>query len=416
MLSLYRSASVSHVAAVAAVGVILGIGFAGRTDAQEINFVPFAEATAEWDSNRSLVRPPRSAASYGGRAGAEIRDLTPRSYTDLVAQINYTDVPQLGFNWTSGKVALKSDFRTLQGDYTLLAAYRRDDTFYTEFGHAAFNNDLTPTSPDTNGTAKVTTGITRESYELDPGFEYELTPRLGLEGDFRYNAVRYSIQTPGELVNYTSPYAGVNLDWATSARSSIGIGPYFSHYEQSGGSNTTDSEGVSFAYNYKASDITRMSVVLRVEHDRINLADFGRQSDTTWGLEWVGTHKYRVGNVQFSIGRFLEPSSIGGRVALNQFRAQFYRPFSARLSFTGALRFTHTELIGNNLGVNQTAENRTNAEMYLRFEITPKWYVSGGYIFARAVDLGQSDLAYSNGVLLTVGYRGLEPPRPPDNR
>jgi hypothetical protein len=54
--------------------------------------------------------------------------------------------------------------------------------------------------------------------------------------------------------------------------------------------------------------------------------------------------------------------------------------------------------------------------MYLRFDITRTWYVQGGYIFARVKDLGVQDLAFSNGAILTVGYRGLEPPRPVDIR
>jgi hypothetical protein len=48
--------------------------------------------------------------------------------------------------------------------------------------------------------------------------------------------------------------------------------------------------------------------------------------------------------------------------------------------------------------------------------MTPTWFVQAGYIFARSRDLGVSDLAYSNGVLLSVGYRGLEPPLPRDTR
>jgi hypothetical protein len=178
--------------------------------------------------------------------------------------------------------------------------------------------------------------------------------------------------------------------------------------------NTTDTGGAAFSYNYKTSDVTRMSVVLRVERDRIQALDFSPQSTTAWGLEWVGTHKFQVGNVQFSMGRFIEPSSIGGRVTLDQARFQVYRPLSARVSFTGAVRATHTEVVGNALEAVAPPENRTNAEMYLRYQMTRTWYVSGGYIFARSRDLGQDDLAYSNGVLLTVGYQAVEPPRPVD--
>jgi hypothetical protein len=413
MSSLYRNSVVRHATAFAVAEALLALcTLVPPAAAQEVNFVPFGSASAEWDSNRLLERPPASAASYGGLVGADLRDLTPRSYTDLSAQVLYTDIPQLGYDWTSANVALKSDFKTLAAEYTLLADYRRDDSVYTEFGQAAFNNGLTLTSPDTNGTAAVRTGITRDSYELDPGFDYNFSARLDLEGDFRINSVRYSVQTPGQQVDYTSPYAGLTLNYDTGPRSSIGVGPYFSRYQETGGTNTTDSDGAAFTYNYKTSDVTRMSLVARVERDHIDMLDFSPQTTTAWGLEWVGTHRFQVGKVQFSIGRFLEPSSIGGRVALSQFRVQYDRPLSERLSFSGAVRATHTELIGSALAAQEPPENRTNAEMYLRYDITRTWYVTGGYIFARSRDLGESNLAYSNGVVLTVGYRGLEPPRP----
>jgi hypothetical protein len=417
MSSLYRNSAIRDAATHVVACALFMLGLLVQPAAgQEINLVPFGSATAEWDSNRLLSRPPASAGSYGGVVGADLRDLTPRSYTDLSAQIAYTDIPQLGFSWTSGNAALRSDFKTLEGEYTLLAAYRRDDSLYTQFGHAAFNNDLTPTSPDTNGTGNVTTGITRQSYELDPGFDYNLTPRLDLEGDFRLNSVRYSVQTPGQEVDYTSPYAGLTLNYDTGPRSSVGIGPYYSRYQETGGTNTTNTEGAAVTYLYKTSDVTRMSLTARVERNHIDMLGFSPESVTSWGLEWVGTHKFRVGNVQFSIGRFLEPSSIGGRVALNQFRAQYVRPLSERLSFSGAVRVTHTVLVGSALAAEQPQENRANAELNLRFDITRTWYVAGGYIFARAADVGVPDLAYSNGVLLTIGYRGLEPPRPAGNR
>jgi hypothetical protein len=159
-----------------------------------------------------------------------------------------------------------------------------------------------------------------------------------------------------------------------------------------------------------------MTLTLRVERNHIDMLDFSSQSVTSWGIEWVGTHKYRVGSVQFSIGRFLEPSSIGGRVALDQIRVQYVRPLSARLSFSGAVRVTNTDVIGNALAAEEQPEHRTNAELYLHFDMTPTWFVQAGYIFARSRDLGVSDLAYSNGVLLSVGYRGLEPPLPRDTR
>src|ERR1700729_3033140 len=168
MSSSYRKSNTRRIAPLAMGGVLAALyALPGRVLAQEISLVPFGNATAEWDSNRQLSRPPASAASYGGLVGADLRDYGPRSFMDLTASIAYDDVPQLNYDWVDGIAVFKSDFRTLNADYTMLADYRRDSTFVTEFGQANFNNSLTLTSPDTVATSNVTTGITRESYEID---------------------------------------------------------------------------------------------------------------------------------------------------------------------------------------------------------------------------------------------------------
>lgn len=427
MSSSYRRLNMHRVATFAMGGVVAALYLLPQAVlAQEISLIPFASATTEWDSNRQLSRPPVSAASYGGTVGGDLRDYGPRSFMDLTAQISYFDVPHLNFDWTDGSAAFKSDFRTLNGDYTLLADYRRDSTFTTEFGQANYGNGLTPTSPDTVATSSVTTGITRESWEIDPGFAYNFTPRLDLEGDFRVNQVHYNEQFIGQRVNYTSPYAGLTLNYDLTQRSSIGIGPYYSRYDEAGGvvltptggaaimggGNTTQTGGTALTYLYKTSDVTHVQLLMRVERSHIEEAGIPTQDVTSWGVELVGTHKYQVGNIQFSVGRFLEPSSVGGRVALNEARAQLNRPLSARLTFVGAVRISDIESIGSFLSTLAPPEHRVNSELWLTYNITKKWYVTGGYIFVRSVDLGQDNLAYSNGAMLTIGYRGLEPPRP----
>lgn len=425
MSSSYRKPNQHWVAPVFMSGVLAALcALPGRLPAQEISLVPFANATGEWDSNRQLSRPPVAAGVYGGMVGADLRDYGPRSFMDLTASVAYFDVPHFNYDWVNGNAAFKSDFRTLNADYTMLADYRRDSTFVTEFGQANYNNSLTLTSPDTVSTSTVTTGITRESYEVDPGFDYNFTPRVDLEGEFRVNSVHYDEQFVGQRVNYVSPYAGFTLNYDVSQRSSVGIGPYYSRYDQQGSvtsnvdgvltteSGTTTTGGGAFTYNYKTTDVTHVSLILRVERNHIDEAGFLTQDVTSWGAELVGTHRYQVGNIQFSVGRFLEPSSVGGRVALNEVRAQLNRPLTARLTFMGALRVADIETVGNYLSSLEPPEHRINAETWLTYNITKTWYVTGGYIFVRSRDLGEDNLAYSNGVMLTFGYRGMEPPRP----
>jgi len=118
-------------------------------------------------------------------------------------------------------------------------------------------------------------------------------------------------------------------------------------------------------------------------------------------------HRFLTSQVRYSIGRFLEPSSFGGRTTQDQFRVQYTRSLSERLQFNSAVRFTRYKDVGNIQ--NAETRERGNAELSLRTLITPLWYVSGGYRFAYQHLPSQLHAVSSNGVFITVGYHGREP-------
>ena len=63
---------------------------------QEINFVPFGSASAEWDSACWPVSRALQATVVW------LVDMISRRPTRTLRHRSYTDIPQIGYNWTSG--------------------------------------------------------------------------------------------------------------------------------------------------------------------------------------------------------------------------------------------------------------------------------------------------------------------------
>src|SRR5690606_33260587 len=96
--------------------------------------------------------------------------------------------------------------------------------------------------------------------------------------------------------------------------------------------------------------------------------------------EVTGVRQNRVGNVRYSIGRFLAPSSVGSRRETDQLQVQYLRPLGPRLAFNGAVRLWRDRRIGNDDG-NRDGD-RARAELALRGELTRTLYLAGGYRYS----------------------------------
>jgi len=377
--------------------------------AQQIAFVPQAEATAEWASNRILTIPATSASDESIKLGGDLLRISPRSNLDLRPLLTFQNGSIRNLDNIEALVDFAGDYRTLKGEYTLNSEYHREDAYNAQYGVAGFNT-LNPNVPDTAGTGAVVTGLTKSTYLFDTGFSYKFTQRWGIEGSANFDAVRYSTDISGDLVSYNSPYVGLDLVWVTSQTSQLGIGPYYTRFDpirHDVGAQLSDDYGISASYRIRTSQLSTSTITARLERDRSPLPGSGNDTTTTWALEWVGLQKFLTSALRYSVGRFLEPSSFGGRTTEDQARVQYTRTLSERLLFNSAVRFTRYTDVGNQ---NAGTRNRGNADLSLRVLITPLWYVSGGYRFAYQNLPSQPHAASSNGVFITVGYHGREPP------
>jgi hypothetical protein len=384
--------------------------------AQEVAFVPQGQIGAAWVSNQSLTEPPGpSGQVYRTTVGGDLLRRTAVSDLDFRPLISFQHSAQLNnLDSVEALVNLLSDYRTLRGEYSLVGEYHREDSYNSQYGISAFN-PLNPNAPDTAGTGSIVTGNTKTTYEVAPEFAYDLTQRLSVSGSADLIAVRYSTDVAGQLVSYNSPTVDLGLGWALNPTTRITIGPYYAYYNpvnDTEGAVKTTTWGVSGDYVTKFSSVSQSRITVRVEHDTSPAAfSVPSFSQTIWGVEWVGFHKFLTSRIQYSIGRFLQPDSVGGRVESDQFRVQYNKLLTQRWSVTAAVRLTRNTDIGAVAIENDNNRDRADAQVIVGYLLTPVWSVTAGYRYAYLKDVAATTSAHSNAVNLTVSYHGLEPPR-----
>jgi hypothetical protein len=384
--------------------------------AQEVAFVPQGELSTEWTTNRQLSIPASpNAEDYMLSLGGDLIRRTEVSDIDLRPLVTVQESPKVSdLDRFEALVDLLGNYRTLRGEFSVRAQYHREDAYNSQYGLVAFK-PINPNLPDTTGTGAVVTGVTRTTYDVEPDFSYDLSPRVSLVGGAEMLAVRYSTDVPGLLVSYDSPEVDVGLAWALSQNSHFSVGPYYTYYEpvnNSDDSVRSNATGISFNYDNKFSAESKSRLTVKIERDT-SPAALGAPSSShvSWGFEWVGMHHFLTGNVQYSIGRFLEPSSSGGRSSVDQIRAQANKFLTARWSVSGAVRLTRSSDIGNIIVEQDETRDRANANVAISYLLTPEWYLSGGYRYAYLNDLSQTGFAHSNAIFISIGYHGLQPPR-----
>lgn len=380
--------------------------------AQQVVFVPEMQLWAQYDSNR-LLDPvtPRSAETYWLQVAGDLKSISERSDVELRPQLTLQDSTLSSVDRFEALVDLKADYRTLRSIWSILSEYHREDASNAQYGIAAFN-PLNPNAPDTVGTGDIVTGLTKTTYSVEPDFTYQATQRLSLEATTRFDAVRYDVEVPDQFISYNNTYAEFDGYWSVSQRGQLGFGPYYALYDpRENDAARVSSYGVDLSYRFNWTRIDRSTVSLRAEHDTFTQSGVADESRNTFGLEWVGYHKLQAGMVQYAIGRFMEPSSVGSLVGLNQIRVQYRHDFTARLQFAGSVRLSRSDDLSDG-----SHEDRAILQVALVRRLTELWSLSGGYRFAyqklRELDSGvivTDPAARNNGVFINVAYHGREP-------
>ena len=393
----------------------LAVLLAPAVEAQQLSFVPSVQGTVEYDTNRNLSSNNKQSGEwYEAVFAADMLRTTARSELEARPEVRIQDSSISTLDRLEARLGLRALYRTQRTLYTAVANYDRQDAYNSEYGLVAFN-PLNPGAPDTVGTGAIVTGITRSSYNFSPDIVHQFTERLSGELDGNFTAIRYDINIPQTLISFNAPYLELSGVYALSERAQLGIGPYYSQFDPVNGAAVgalkSRSYGADISFRYLTSQLTRSILALKVGRDDQDQFVGPNRVTTAWGLEWTGTYKWPTADIRYSIGRFIEPSSVGGEVGINQFRVQYNRRLSARFSGQASVRVTRTDPINKD-----TTGHRTRAygEASLQYALSRNLVLSGGWRGGWQRLPGQADqmrTAQTHGVFITLGFHGLNPQR-----
>ncbi len=394
---------------------VLALAGSSAAWAQQTYFVPSVETSAEYNSNWELAPESQKdpMASYKAGLSARIGRRTQLTSIELRPRITVQEFPdRSGVDPVEYFLDLRTTRTTQRSNLLIGGSFSRRDAFSAEYGTATFN-ELNPELSKVDDTGIIFRGSTRTAFSFDPRYEYAITERSGLGAQLDVDHVRYDPENLRNRTGFDSYTGQVFYSRNLAQRTEFTVGPFAGKFKTDNDTNDTDIYGVAATIHHDWSTISYMEVSLNVEKDDATLRDdttgiVTQDKSTAWGLAFTGFRRNRVGGFRYTVGRSIDPSSFGDRRTIDQVRLQFERPLSPLTSFLAAGRFTHEVPVGDDSG--SDTRDRFFGELSLRHQLTPQWYVSGGYRLGWQ-DIENQGSFQNHGVFLSVGFRGRDPER-----
>jgi hypothetical protein len=377
--------------------------------AADVHTQPQVDFRAEYNDNFGLAPDGgEDSGEFGYVADLEalIGIATPRSQTAVRPRVKLQEFPDRDdLERVEGFFDVASDFRGQRGSSHLQLGYERRDIYSTETPSGGFD----PVDPggDDPEAGPIVVGETRTKFDIEPSFDYRVTERMSIGAGVYLNSTRYDADGETTKTDYDYGVARGSLTWALSPSSDFTLGAYTSRYEADDDSEEIDAIGGLIGYAYRWSE--QSGIEASVFHEENDITEFVpvrvEESESNVGGQLSAYRLLEVSSWRFSISRSFIPTGDGGKSEYDQFRIQYVRKLSERLGFTGVARYDSR----NGLGGTETGLDKDYArvDLALKWNMTPTWYIGGGYSYLW-VDREQAiDSADNNKLFLNVGYRGL---------
>ena len=407
MSSSFRSRNLAIAVLLAAPAVV---------QAQQNFFLPSFETAAEWHNNRELATASaqeKSGGIYYARAEALIGRVDQRSNFELRPWISYQEVPDRKDNEPlEVGVNLRSLLQTTKSDWRFNARYMERDAVTSEIGSAGFDS-FDPNNTPGGDTGVVTVGGKRKDLTIYPNVTYRFTELTRLEVRLEVDHVSYDNNLAFRRVGYDANAVEATVVHRLSRRVELIAGPYVENFESDDKRNKTDGYGLILGTGFSPAETAFVTAQVRAERNDVTTRTFtpvateSKDKQTSVGFEVVGHYSWPASRIVYNAGRFLEPGTIGSRVKNDTLRVQYSRFITARLTAVGAVRLQRDDRIEDAAlaGTNK----RFFADLSMYWQLTPTWYVGGGYRFLQQDLAAETHKSSDHAVFVQLGYRALDP-------
>ena len=265
---------------------------------------------------------------------------------------------------------LRSRYNWERSEFLLIGRYALQDSYNVETPSGEFD-PLDPNYGNNSDSSNILVGETRQRIELNPTFNYSLTERVRAGVGLNYEDVRYDAESgQSTRTDYDFTVVDGSLAWTLTPQSEVGLAVYASQYQAKDDSSETDAYGAGVGYTYQWSEVT--GVEARLYYEKNDVTDYVpvkfEESTSGLGGSLTAYRKLEVSDWRFSLSRQYIPTGDGGKSESDQFRLQYNRDFSERLSFLGAARYEMRNALTETGG----GDDRD----YARLDLSLNWFMS----------------------------------------
>ncbi|MBL8201892.1 MAG: hypothetical protein JNK40_13070 [Chromatiales bacterium] len=401
----------------------------------------------EAEAAQNAINPAATANVLGVFTDALVRGAykTPTSEISLTPRIRNTNYLKSNkdLNDDDLYVDLLGEHVGALGSIALSGRYQETGIRTSEFESATPSNPDDP-GPVTGGSGRFSED-TQKTWNLRPSLTYQLSTRnlIGISGQFAettYDEGREVLLSSRDYLDYTYSSVDVSLRHVLDARNYFALALNGGNFlaDEAGRlfSNSSDSFGITGAYNRIFSDTLSGSITLGVTRSSIDVAGIIGGFDPLTGAlclpsnpcstsneerNFVGSLDLRKRSeltiLNFSVGSQIAPRSDGTEVIQEQVRLYVDRRLTTRLGVTLGGLYSRESAVGQifqpetaSLGLARQDRDYFTVDTGLSWRLTETLSVYGTYSYVSdTTDLiaGGNVHQTNNRLYLGVRYRGV---------
>jgi hypothetical protein len=410
MSSSFRKRPPATRAVVAGTTALAAAAVGSSAAAAEWYYQPIASLSAGYNTNANLDPVTKvGAVNYLADLATNLGIATQRSETILQPRLLYNYYPTISNrNRLEGFLDLNTRYSWERDRFTLSGFFDHRDDVNAEQPSAVDNTVNPGINNVTPSTGQVRLGIVRNYTIIDPSFVHLLTPLSSLGIATEYQRMNYSPSDTSAHTNFQYYSGRLYYGETIDIRSDFALGLFGSHYQSESIDSHANSAGVQFNGGYNWTPVLRSDLTARWQRTQFNETSpkFVDTQSNPWSATLNTTYKTQVSSYHINFGRTIDPGSTGGLYRTDQIRGEYDREFSERLSFMAAVRYFQQRTILGAVVGNDTRKYGT-ATVRLEYMMTQTLFVSGTYTYVWQRYFG-TNAAYTNNVLLSFGYKGIQ--------
>ena len=384
------------------------------------------------EANQLLLNPEAGDDALGVYLDAQLQGAfnTPSSQVSLTPRLRRTDYLRSNedLNDADSYLTFSSTHRGSRGGVGLDARYQHTGVRSSEFESA------TPAEPDAEPPVIAGSGqftdTTQKTWNLEPSLSFQLSPRNGISISGGFAETTYDQRTVNSTVgrgqlDYQNSTIDLNLRHVLDPKNSFIValngGNFLATQQDSNFENSTDSFGITAAYEHTFSERLTGTATVGVSRSSVDVSGIPnspiiRNEERNFVGNVTLRRRSELGYLNFTLGRQVAPGSNGSEVVQDTLRLSLDRSLTRTLTGSLATIVQQQSAVGRIFQFNSPVailarQDRT----YITMDSTLSWRMTEtlslvgtySYGFNKNAGTGSSNQETNNRLYVGVLFRGV---------